>query len=157
MDEESWEVETQSAGETEALGRRLARELRAGDIVALRGGLGSGKTCLTRGIAAGLGVRDRVRSPSFLMVHEYRGPVPLYHLDFFRVDGVDDLREQGYDEWLYGRGVAVIEWSERLRPAPSGDRLEVEIEVAGPERRRFRFRGVGPRGLELVGRARAGG
>lgn len=111
---------SRSPEETFRIGRLLADGLQAGDVVALIGELGSGKTCLTQGIARGLGVPEgyAVTSPTFTLINEYPGQtLPLYHLDVYRLTGYEDLPEMGYDEYLYGRGVMVIEWAEKIREA----------------------------------------
>lgn len=119
---------SKSPEETFRIGRILAEGLRAGDVVALVGELGSGKTCLTQGIASGLGVPEgyAVTSPTFTLVNEYPGrQMSLYHLDVYRLTGCADLSEMGYDEYLSGRGVTVIEWAEKIREAVPDDALLV--------------------------------
>jgi len=157
MDDRPWVVETLSPEETHGLGGKLAAFLEPGDVLGLRGELGSGKTCLVRGICEGLGVRDRVTSPSFLTVNEYGGRLPVYHLDLFRVERVDDLREHGYDEMIFGCGVTLIEWSERIAHALVGERVDVGIAILGPTRRRFTFRGIGARSRRFLRDARSDG
>ena len=139
---------SKSPEETFRIGRILADGLEAGDVVALTGELGSGKTCLTQGIACGLGVPEgyAVTSPTFTLINEYPGrQVALYHLDVYRLTGCADLPEMGYDEYLSGRGVMVIEWAEKIREAiPDGALFVVmtyleeyirKIEISGcPER-----------------------
>jgi tRNA threonylcarbamoyladenosine biosynthesis protein TsaE len=135
---------SKSPEETFRIGRVLADGLKAGDVVALTGELGSGKTCLTQGIACGLGVPEgyAVTSPTFTLINEYPGrQMPLYHLDVYRLNGCADLPEMGYDEYLSGRGVMVIEWAEKIREAvPAGALLVVmtyleeytrKIEISG--------------------------
>jgi len=111
---------SKSPEETFRIGRVLANGLKAGDVVALTGELGSGKTCMTQGIACGLGVPEgyAVTSPTFTLINEYPGrQMPLYHLDVYRLAGCADLPDMGYDEYLSGRGVMVIEWAEKIREA----------------------------------------
>jgi tRNA threonylcarbamoyladenosine biosynthesis protein TsaE len=111
---------SKSPEETFRLGQILANGLQAGDVVALTGELGSGKTCLTQGIASGLGVPEdyAVTSPTFTLINEYPGrQLPLYHLDVYRLTGCTDLSDMGYDEYLFGKGVMVIEWAEKIREA----------------------------------------
>lgn len=115
---------SKSTEETFRIGALLADGLQAGDVVALIGELGSGKTCLTQGIASGLGVPEgyAVTSPTFTLINEYPGrQLALYHLDVYRLAGHTDLPDMGYDEYLSGRGVMVIEWAEKIREAlPDG-------------------------------------
>ena len=113
-------LSSKSPEETFRIGRVLAGGLQAGDVVALTGELGAGKTCLTQGIARGLGVSEdyAVTSPTFTLINEYPGrQMALYHLDVYRLAGCADLAEMGYDEYLSGRGVMVIEWAEKIREA----------------------------------------
>ncbi len=107
---------SRNAGETLRIGEIIGRCLTTGDIVALIGDLGSGKTCLTQGMARGLGVSDSyaVASPTFTLINEYPGRHVLYHLDVYRLTGSKDLEEMGYEEYFYGRGVSVIEWAEKI-------------------------------------------
>lgn len=115
---------------TLALARRMAELLRPGDVVLLEGELGSGKTSFARGIAEGLGVRERVTSPTFTLLREYEGRLPLYHLDAYRLEGPWDLYDLGLEEYLEGRGVLVVEWADRARGFFTGERLEVSLDFA---------------------------
>jgi tRNA threonylcarbamoyladenosine biosynthesis protein TsaE len=118
-----------SPEETMAAGERIASFLRKGSVVALRGGLGAGKTCLTKGIARGLGIDEEITSPTYTIISEYQGALPFYHIDAYRLEGDDDFEALGGEEFLYGEGVSVIEWSERIpRSIPPGA-LSVEIGV----------------------------
>ncbi|MBR6028663.1 MAG: tRNA (adenosine(37)-N6)-threonylcarbamoyltransferase complex ATPase subunit type 1 TsaE [Clostridia bacterium] len=109
---------THSPAETRALGAALAERLKAGDVLLLSGDLGAGKSELTRGIAAGLGVTGPVASPSFTILNVYdEGRLPLYHFDWYRLSGADELFEMGLEEYLGGDGVAVVEWPERCPEA----------------------------------------
>ncbi len=105
--------ETNSAKETFALGERLGREAVAGSVLCLDGDLGVGKTVFTQGFAHGLGVSDYVNSPTFTIVKEYEGRLPLYHFDMYRLGEESELLEIGYEDYFYGKGVCVIEWPER--------------------------------------------
>lgn len=147
-------LKTFSPEETEGFGRRLAQFLGPGDVLGLRGELGSGKTCLVRGICAGLGVRDRVTSPTFLTVNEYRGRLPVYHMDLFRLGRVEDSRAQGYDELIFGTGVTLIEWSEKIAHSLPADRVEVELQIAGLRERRLICTATGLRGRRILSSAR---
>ncbi|MDR3209230.1 MAG: tRNA (adenosine(37)-N6)-threonylcarbamoyltransferase complex ATPase subunit type 1 TsaE [Oscillospiraceae bacterium] len=130
-------VITHSERETEDAGRAFGKTLRSGDIVALRGGLGAGKTAFTRGIAAALGICARVTSPTFTIVNEYDGAPPLFHFDMYRLTSGDDLFELGWDEYLTRGGVSVVEWSERITDfLPEGARI-VEIIRTGDDTRRI--------------------
>ena len=104
-----------SPGETEAIGRRAAEEIHGGSVLALKGDLGSGKTLFVKGLVAGLGSREDVTSPTFTILHEYRGGrLPVYHFDFFRVEHRESIQRLGIDDYLFGDGVSVIEWADRF-------------------------------------------
>lgn len=123
---------SRSEEETRAAGESLASSLRSGDTVLLSGDLGMGKTVFARGVAAGLGVDPgQVRSPSFTLVNRYPGRVPVYHIDLYRVEKLEDMDELGLEEILGGDGVAVVEWAERLGPYRPGRAVEVRISDRG--------------------------
>ncbi len=103
-----------SPAETEAIGRQLAEHIDVGSILALKGDLGSGKTLFVKGLVAGLGSSADVTSPTFTIVHEYRGRVPVYHFDFFRVENQRSAERLGLDDYFFGDGVSVIEWADRF-------------------------------------------
>jgi tRNA threonylcarbamoyladenosine biosynthesis protein TsaE len=151
-------VASPSPQHTQALGERLGAALADGDVVALSGELGAGKTCFVQGIARGLGVDPRVpvTSPTFTLVGEYPGRVALVHADFYRVESATRLDEAGFDDLLEGRGAVVVEWAERFPEALPRERLEISIEIdrdaAGeaPEPpRRICFGGQGLRAEEI--------
>lgn len=108
---------SEGADETINIGQIIGRFLQKGDIVALVGELGSGKTCITQGIARGLNVPESyyITSPTFTLINEYPGRIPLYHLDIYRLSGSQDLIDMGYEEYFYGDGIIVIEWAEKIR------------------------------------------
>lgn len=116
MNENVRTINISNEAEAEAFGRNLAAELKAGDVIALIGDLGTGKTTLTKAIAAGLGVTERVSSPTFTIVKEYRsGRLPLFHFDVYRLSCGEELLDAGGEEYLYGDGVSVIEWADLVR------------------------------------------
>ena len=140
-----------SEAETEGLARRLAPLLRRGDVLALYGDLGAGKTAFVRGLARGLGSEDRVSSPTFVLMHVYEGRLPLYHFDAWRLSGPGDLVAIGAEEYLDGDGVAVVEWAERAEGLFPQDRLEVRLERGSdPEERQVHLVGWGRRGAEIL-------
>lgn len=120
-----------SADETRALAERLAREAAPGDRIALHGPLGAGKTEFTKGYARGLAVTDVVISPSFTLMAEYRGRLPLFHIDLFRLAGLEEAYAGGLLDERQGQGVTVIEWAERLDRAIDPGRLEISLRSAG--------------------------
>lgn len=116
-----------SVSETEDFGSRLARQLRPGSVVAFRGGLGMGKTALTRGIARTLGYTGRVTSPTFTIVNEYLGETPVFHFDMYRLADSDALFDIGWEDYLERGGVCVVEWSEIVADALPEDTMMVHI------------------------------
>ena len=124
--------------ETRRFGLDLAHELKAGDVVALMGDLGTGKTALTRYIAEGLGITARVNSPTFTIVKEYReGRLPLFHFDVYRVSDPDELFNIGADEYFYGDGVCVVEWADLIEELLPEDTRYIYIEYGPKERERI--------------------
>jgi tRNA threonylcarbamoyladenosine biosynthesis protein TsaE len=122
-------VRSSSPEETIHWGKRLAALLRPGSVVALRGGLGAGKTWLTKGIALGLGVTEEVTSPTYTIISQYEGRLPLNHIDAYRLQGDDDFAALGADDLLYGTGVTVIEWSERIPNSIPDNALTIELSI----------------------------
>jgi tRNA threonylcarbamoyladenosine biosynthesis protein TsaE len=121
------EIRTSSPEETAGVGARLGSLLRAGDVVCLTGGLGTGKTAFTGGVAAVLGVSGYVTSPTFTIVNEYSGRLPLYHFDVYRIQDPDEMFEIGFEEYLAGNGVVVIEWADLIAPVLPDEYIRVEI------------------------------
>ncbi len=130
---------TNSEDETEAIGERLAtEELESGSCLALSGELGGGKTCIVRGIARGLGVSSQVKSPSFTILHVYEGGrLPLYHIDLYRLEGAYDTEELGLEEYVYGRGITVIEWAEKAGELIPDEAIRIEFEYVDEDKRRI--------------------
>lgn len=128
---------SKSIEETIEAGARLARTLKAGDVVALVGNLGAGKTVFTKGIAKGLGVKDvrYVNSPTFVIIKEYEGRLPLYHFDLYRLDRSGVLDAENFEEYFYGTGVTVIEWADKIRKLLPERYIEVKMAVAGESKR----------------------
>jgi tRNA threonylcarbamoyladenosine biosynthesis protein TsaE len=138
-------IESHSSRETRMWGRRLASLLTGGELIGLTGDLGVGKTCFVKGLARGLGLaEDQILSPTFTMIQEHRGRLPLFHIDLYRLDrvAIDDL---GLREYLFSDGVAAVEWFERLREAPDLECITVSITYAEAGNRRIEFAGVGER------------
>lgn len=133
-------VEIESAGEVDTLaaGQRLAGLLRPGDVVLLAGELGSGKTTFTAGLAEGLGVQERVVSPSFVLVRRYQGFLTLTHADAYRLGSMAELEDLGLDDDPQ-TGVLIVEWGDAVRSGLPADHLTVRFEIVGPERRTITF------------------
>ena len=142
-------VKSTSPQMTGKLGEKLGRELLPGAVVALIGDLGSGKTVLAQGILKGLGVKDRyMTSPSYVLIKEYKGKFPAYHLDLFRLNGRKELNSLGIKEYLFGDGVTIIEWAEKAReilPSDSMGYLEIHLKVTSARNRDiFLFKSIKP-------------
>jgi tRNA threonylcarbamoyladenosine biosynthesis protein TsaE len=145
------EVRSRSAAETRRLGARLGRRLSAGDVVLLEGGLGAGKTVFAQGIGEGLQVEGPITSPTFTLIHEHAGRVPLYHVDLYRLAGDGPAAEIGLDEYLGGDGVAVVEWAARAPGLVPREHLTVAIAPGeGPDERRIRLTAGGARHTALL-------
>jgi tRNA threonylcarbamoyladenosine biosynthesis protein TsaE len=130
-------VVSRSPEETQAIGERLGARLSPGAVVACTGELGAGKTCFLQGLARGLGVTGEVTSPTFVLINQYRGRLPVYHLDAYRTGTLTELLELGLDEILDGPGVTVIEWADKLLPLLPARTIHVRIEGLGEEPRRI--------------------
>ena len=134
-------IKTKSATETIELGKRIGKLLRPGNVVALIGRLGSGKTTLTQGLARGLEVKikDYITSPSFTLIKEHQGRIPVYHIDFYRIDSFKEVYNLGYEEYFYGEGVAIIEWADKIKKLLPKEVLIINLEIVGEARRRIEF------------------
>ena len=128
-----------SAEETFALGERLAPLLEKGSIVALKGPLGSGKTCFAKGIARGLGIYEELSSPTYTIVSEYAGAFTVYHIDAYRLRGNDDFSAIGGEEIVFGNGISLIEWSERIPAFIPAGAFRVDIELKEDNERLIRI------------------
>jgi tRNA threonylcarbamoyladenosine biosynthesis protein TsaE len=128
-------VKTTSAEATIALGRRLGAVLGPNDVIALTGDLGAGKTTLIQGIAAGMGVKDYVTSPTFIIINEYDGRLPLYHIDLYRLNEGLEVVDLGIEEYFKRGGVSVIEWAERLGKLLPASAEKIEIKIVAEEER----------------------
>jgi tRNA threonylcarbamoyladenosine biosynthesis protein TsaE len=148
----AFETTTGSPEETLRLGRALGEILSPGSFVALVGILGAGKTLLAKGIAGGLGVDDErgVTSPSFVLVNEYRGRVPVFHLDLYRLESFTAAEGIGWDEIVYGPGVILVEWADKVEEHLPEERIEVHLQWVSEEARKFVFCGKGTAGKEVI-------
>jgi len=126
---------SRSPAETQALGERLGARLAPGAVVACTGLLGAGKTCFLQGLARGLGVTTDVTSPTFVLINQYRGRLPLYHFDAYRTGSLTELVDLGLEEMLDGDGVTVIEWADKLLPLLPARTIRVHLSGLGDEPR----------------------
>lgn len=123
-------IETQDSEETREAGRKLGESLKPGDVIALSGPMGAGKTVFAQGVASALGVEEPVTSPTFTLICEYEGKMPLYHMDLYRLGTPDEFAWLGVEEMLNGRGVSMVEWSERAGEELPERAIEVKIEIS---------------------------
>jgi len=133
---------TATAEETVQLGVQIGKNLRPGSVVALSGPLGSGKTTFTKGVASGLGIQETVTSPTFTLINEYEGTIPLYHIDTYRLENVEEFQEIGGEELLYDKGVVIIEWSDKIASLLPPHHIAVTIELADNGARYFSIHGA---------------
>lgn len=150
-------LRSESAERTRRLGELLGALLQPGDMLLLTGDLGAGKTTLTQGIGAGLGVKGVINSPTFTLLKEYEGRLPLYHFDLYRIESPDEVYSLGFEDYFQTDGVSVVEWAERGEPddprqrAPWPDAaLRIALSADGPERRSMRLSATGARGAALA-------
>ncbi|MCJ7515987.1 MAG: tRNA (adenosine(37)-N6)-threonylcarbamoyltransferase complex ATPase subunit type 1 TsaE [Dehalococcoidia bacterium] len=139
-----------SPEQTRRLGLRLGELSRAGDVFLLTGNLGSGKTCLTQGIAWGLGIKEYAFSPSFVIVREYHGRLPLYHIDLYRLDRIEEIADLGLDEYLFGHGVCVVEWADKGIVLMPKEHLFINLSYISDTERALSLEPRGHRYTELL-------
>jgi tRNA threonylcarbamoyladenosine biosynthesis protein TsaE len=151
---EELRITSRTPEETARLGRELGKRIGPGIVIALSGDLGSGKTCLIQGLAAGLGIsEDRyITSPTFTLVNAYPGDPPFYHIDLYRLGVPVDIFDTGLYDLLSGEGVIAIEWAEKIRQDLPSERIEIRLEIGEGESRRMRITGYGLRESNLVKR-----
>ncbi len=145
---------SESATETLKFGEKIGWLLEKGDLIALCGQLGSGKTMLVKGIAEGLGVKEYnyVNSPTFVILKEYKGRISLYHFDVYRMDDICEFSTVGCGEYFYGNGVSVIEWADKIEEILPKERLTVNIEITGENKRKLRVKARGKRYEKILGK-----
>ncbi|MFH1753413.1 MAG: tRNA (adenosine(37)-N6)-threonylcarbamoyltransferase complex ATPase subunit type 1 TsaE [Candidatus Omnitrophota bacterium] len=143
-----------SVEETMRFGARLGRLIKKGDCIALTGQLGAGKTTLVKGIAKGMGVKDpqHVNSPSFVILKEHKGKMPLYHFDVYRLNDPEEMDTVGYKDFFYGDGASVVEWADKIREILPEEYLNIELSVAGEEKREANISARGKRYERLLRR-----
>lgn len=123
-----FKIELNSLEKTRKLGEKLGEILRGGDLISLMGDLGAGKTTLTQSIAKGLGINDYVTSPTFTLINEYEGRIPLYHFDVYRLGDIEELYDLGYEEYFYSNGVTIVEWGDKVLEVFPKDRINIDIK-----------------------------
>ena len=151
----SLEIVSNSAEQTRKIGMKLGKLAASGDVILLVGSLGAGKTCLTQGIAHGLGIHEYTASPSFVLVREYRGKLPLYHIDLYRLDKIEEVTQLGLDDYLYGNGVCVVEWADKGLSVLPEEHLLIEMQIVSPMKRKLSFMPKGTRYLEIISKLKS--
>jgi len=149
------EVTTRSPQATQDLGYHIGKLVVPGDIILLVGNLGTGKTCLTQGIARGLGIKEHAVSPSFTLVKELYGRLPLYHMDFYRLDNIAEIMELGLEDYLYGNGVCVIEWAEKGLGELPEEHLLIQLSYLPDDGRSFRLQPKGKHYRDIITQLKA--
>lgn len=144
---ELFQVEVLSSHEDDTikLGKWIGEHLNPGNVVALMGPLGSGKTILAKGMTSGLGFKGNypVTSPSYVVINYYPGIIPIYHMDLYRIKNAEELEDLGYEEYFYGDGALIVEWADRFLPYFPPERIQIEIRVLGEQSREFKIKGMG--------------
>ena len=146
------QLSTYSEAGTRALGQAIGADAEPGDVVLLSGELGTGKTCLVRGMSTGLGATDNAFSPSFVLVREYKGRLTLYHMDFYRLEHAEEIADLGVDDYLDSDGVCAIEWAERATALLPSEHIAVELSYSSesPDSRTIHLTATGKRYEELL-------
>jgi tRNA threonylcarbamoyladenosine biosynthesis protein TsaE len=146
-----------SAGQTQNIGMKLGKLAAAGDVILLVGPLGAGKTCLTQGIARGLGIHEYTASPSFVLVREYQGKLPLYHIDLYRLDRLEEVTQLGLDDYFSGNGVCVVEWADKGLGVLPQEHLLIEMQIVSSLKRRLSLVPRGARYLDMLSKLKSEG
>ena len=142
-------IETRSPEETFALGKKIGRQAQKGQVYTLTGDLGTGKTVFTQGVAAGLGIRESVNSPTFTIVQVYEeGRLPFYHFDVYRIGDIEEMEEIGYDDYFFGEGICLIEWANLIEEILPENLIKVTIEKE--LEKGFDYRKITITGLEEI-------
>lgn len=136
------ELVSHSEEETFALGYRLGKACKAGAVISLRGSLGSGKTVLAKGLASALEIAEPITSPTFTLIQEYQGTLPLYHMDLYRLSGSDEFEMIGAEEMLFSGGVCLVEWSEKIEEMLPDTTIYVDITIMPNQDRKIDITGI---------------
>ena len=150
IDRNSLELISHSPEQTQKFGVSIGELARSSDIFLLVGELGTGKTCLTQGITRGLGIKEYAVSPSFVLVRELYGRLPLYHIDLYRLDHIEEIVELGLDDYLYGNGVCVVEWAEKGLAVLPIEHLLIKISYLSDTERHLQLKPSGKRYQEVI-------
>lgn len=137
-------LKSKSPKETQKIGINIAKNLQKGNVVALIGELGAGKTCITQAMMKGLGVKERYTgtSPTFVIITEYKGRMPVYHFDVYRINDIKDIMDLGYEEYFYGNGVAIIEWADKVSEILPKNCVKITLKITGAKEREILIEGL---------------
>ena len=135
---------------TQTLGSKLGELVKPGDVILLLGALGAGKTCFVQGLARGLGIEENISSPSFVLLREYKGRLPLYHIDLYRLEQLPEIADLGLDDYFYGDGVSVIEWANRAKELLPTEHLLLEFIIVSARQRRLMLTSEGKHYQDLL-------
>lgn len=145
-----WEFNSNSVNDTFFLGQWVGKLISPGAVILLRGDLGAGKTHFAKGVAKGLNIENNITSPTFTLINQYQGRIPLYHMDFYRLVDPEEADDLGVEEYFYGLGVSLLEWPERVDSYLPDEYLEINIEPIGENSRKFIFKATGARYEDFV-------
>jgi len=144
---------SKSDQETKRIAARLAKYLKAQDFLALCGDLGTGKTTFVKGLARGLGIKEeQVISPSFMLIRQYKGKLPLYHFDLYRLDYLEQVEFLGYEEYFYGEGVCCMEWANKIEELLPAEYLQINIKFLSEHKRKITYKSVSDRYNNIIGK-----
>jgi tRNA threonylcarbamoyladenosine biosynthesis protein TsaE len=147
---ERFNLISHNPSETHLFGASIGRLAMPGDIFLLVGKLGAGKTCLAQGIARGLGIEEYIPSPSYVLIREFYGRLPLYHIDLYRLDLPQEIADLGLDDYLYGRGICVIEWAEKGSSLMPPEHMIIRIDYLGDTERSFQLEAYGRHYMKML-------
>jgi len=141
-------LSTKGPDETHSLGKLVGSLLVPGDVVAITGELGAGKTTFIKGLAEGTGVSDFVSSPSFVIINEYSGKIPFFHVDLYRLNDLSEIEDIAIEEYFERKGIVAIEWAEKLKSLLPGKHIKIDIEATNESERKFIFTEIGIKRLK---------
>lgn len=143
-------ITTDNAEQTKELGRQIGNALVGGEVIAMVGDLGAGKTTITKSIALSLGIEEHVTSPTFTIVNEYQGRVKLYHFDVYRIGDIEEMYDLGFDEYIDSGGVSIIEWANLIEEILPDDAINIEIISLGDDKRQITITGKGEKTQNII-------
>ena len=143
-------IRSRSIKQTKSIGEKLGEVTEPGDLLLLIGDLGTGKTCLTQGIAIGLGIKSSVRSPTFILVNEHYGRSTLFHIDLYRIENINEVEGMGLDEYVNSDGVCVVEWANKATSAFPKEHLRIDLQHIGEKSRKLTFTAYGSRYTRII-------